>query len=162
MHFKWPRETIVYIIAACTVFACATGSTSPSGGGEDGEGGDSWGGQGPSSSASGSSSSGSSGSSGSGGVTTCDMQSADCSTCSSCSRETADGKCGSQYDDCLANSDCVAFATCFSNCPDGDTLCFSDCESFYPVGVSLFDIYATCVICTDCYVKCDGATATCN
>ncbi len=159
MNFSWPRETIVYVIAACSVFACATGSTSPSGGGgENGEGGDSWGGSGSSSSVSGSGSSGSSGSSG--GMTTCDKNSIDCSSCGSCSRTT--GLCVSQYDDCLANSDCVAFATCISECPDGDTLCYSDCESFYPVGLSLFDVYAECVVCTDCYVNCDGASSSCN
>jgi hypothetical protein len=63
-----------------------------------------------------------------------------------------------EYDDCLANTDCVEFATCIQNCTAGDTACYSDCESFYPAGIPPFDTYVSCVICTDCYVKCDGAT----
>lgn len=158
MKFISPRETIVYVIAACSVFACAKGSTDPTGGG-GGEGGDdNWGGQASSSSASGSGSSGSS--SGSGGVTKCDMSSADCSSCGACSRET--GKCVSQYADCAASTDCMDFVSCAANCADGDTLCFSDCQSFYPSGASIFDTYVECVVCTDCYVNCDGATAACN
>lgn len=145
----------LYPLFALVLFACAQGTTQPNGGG-DGEGGDSWGGPGSSSSASGSSSSGAGGAP---VATTCDMKSADCTACASCSRGTADGLCVSQYDACLADFDCVDFATCLQNCASGDTVCYSDCESFYPAGIPPFDTYVLCVACTDCYVNCDGATS---
>jgi hypothetical protein len=150
------REIIACIIAACSVYACATGSTSPGGGG-GGEGGDSWGGPatGPSSSASGSSGS----SSGSSGSTVCDMTTADCTACVTCSRESADGICVDVFNDCLNDTNCVDFASCINTCADGDTVCTTGCEDAYPTGVPIFDTYASCVICQDCFVKCDGASA---
>ena len=157
MNFIRPREIFVYVIAACTVFACATGSTNTGGGGEGGD--DSWGGPSSSSKSSSGSGGGSSSSSGSGGPTVCDSTSADCSTCITCSRTGADGLCGKPYNDCLANTDCTDFATCVANCADGDMVCTSNCESFYPTGVPIFDAYASCVICQDCYVICDGASS---
>lgn len=153
MKFIRLREVVVCVVAACSVYACATGTTSPGGDGAGGDGGEEWGG--PVGSAS-SSSSGST-SSGSSGSTVCDTNSADCTACIDCSRKTADGLCVDKYDACLANTDCTAFAQCFSGCADGDTICTSDCESFYPIGKMIFDVYASCVICQDCYVKCDGA-----
>jgi hypothetical protein len=154
------REVIACIIAACSVYACATGSTSPSGGG-GGEGGDSWGGPatGSSSSASGSSGSGSGSSGSSSGGTVCDTTSADCTACVTCSRDPADGLCASQWDACLNDFDCYDFLTCLQACPSGDTVCTGNCESVYAAGVPLFDVYASCVICQDCFVKCDGAGA---
>jgi hypothetical protein len=150
------REIIVCIMAACSVYACATGSTSPPGG-EGGEGGDGWGGptSGPSSSASGSSGS----SSGSSGSTVCDTKSTNCQDCVTCSRESADGICVDVFNDCLADQNCVDFATCISGCADGDTLCTSGCEDSYPTGVPIFDVYASCVICQDCAINCDAANA---
>lgn len=150
MNFIRPREISVYVMAACTVIACAQGTTSTGGGGAGGE--DTWG-----SPASGSSSSSSS--SGSGGPTTCDMNSVDCPECIACSRGTADGLCGKQYNDCLANMECVNFASCISECADGDTACTSTCEGLHPTGIPIFDVYASCVICQDCYGMCDGASA---
>lgn len=154
------REIIACMIAACSVYACATGSTSPGGGG-GGEGGDSWGGptSGPSSSASGSSGSGSSGSSsGLPGSTVCDTTAADCTTCVDCSRESADGICVDVFNDCVNDANCVDFASCLTTCADGDTVCTTGCEDAYPTGVPIYDTYASCVICQDCYVKCDGAS----
>jgi len=153
------REIIVCILAACTVYACATGTSSPGGGGEGGEGGDSWGGpaSGSTTSGSGSSGSGSSGSSsGSPGSTVCDLTSLDCPTCVTCSRESADGLCVDVFNDCLADMNCVDFASCINACADGDTVCTTGCEDTYPTGVPIFDTYASCVICQDCYTNCGG------
>jgi hypothetical protein len=57
----------------------------------------------------------------------------------------------------LADTNCFDFATCISNCASGDTVCTSNCESSYPTGVPIFDTYASCVICQDCYGICGGA-----
>jgi hypothetical protein len=155
------REVIVCILAACTVYACATGSTSPTGGGEGGEGGDSWGGpaNGSTTSGSGSSGSGSSGSSsGSSGSTVCDTTSTDCPSCATCSREGIDGLCVTDYNNCVNDFDCYDFLSCLASCPSGDTACTDSCEITYAAGIPLFDTYASCVICNDCYVKCDGAS----
>jgi hypothetical protein len=151
-----PIVIVAYFSAALALFACAQGTTQ-TGGGEGGEGGESWGG--PGSSSTSSSGSSSSSSSSSGGPTVCEMNSTDCMACSSCSRMTADGLCQSVFQDCLNNTECVDFAACINDCASGDTLCYSDCESFYPAGMVIFDVYASCVICQDCYVDCDGASA---
>ncbi|MDC0742679.1 hypothetical protein [Polyangium mundeleinium] len=151
----------IFVIAcsflALNVFACATGSTGGVGGG-GGEGGDDWGGPGPSSSSS-SSGSGGSGGSGGGGVpmTTCDMNSMDCSTCSACSGTTADGLCNAETQACNNSIDCGDFLTCIDGCADGDSACYTSCETAYPTGYSIFNDYASCVICNDCYVRCNGA-----
>lgn len=147
-----PVLILVHLSVALALFACAEGSTKI--GGSGGGGGDgTWGG----SSSSSSSGTGSS-SSGSGGLTVRDAKSADCSACVTCSRESADGLCTGVFQDCLDNTACVDFAGCLADCADGDTVCTSNCESYYPAGVSTFDVYASCVVCQDCYVACDGAT----
>lgn len=152
MDFIRPREIALYVIAACSVFACATGTTAPKGGGDGGD--DTWGG-----SVASSSSSNSSSSSSSGGATKCDASASDCTTCRDCSRAMPDGLCVTEYDNCNNSAECVDFATCINNCADGDTVCYDDCGSFFPSGKTTFDLYASCVICTDCFVKCDGASA---
>jgi len=150
---------------ALTVFACAKGSTGGAGG-SGGEGGDDWGGQGPgpssSSSGSGGTGGGTGGTGGTGGGgnnTVCDTTSADCSTCSTCSRETADGLCNAEFAACIDSLDCNDFLTCVQGCPDNDDVCYTSCESSYPTGAAIFNDYASCVICGDCYVRCDGANA---
>lgn len=153
MYVVRPREIIVCILAASAAFTCAEGQQ-PGGGGAGGE--DTWG---PSASSSVSSSNGSSSTSGSGGTSTCEAKSTTCSECIECSRKTADGLCTGKYDACLANSDCVNYASCVGNCMDGDAVCKSNCESFYPTGIPIYDAYVSCVICQDCYGKCDGASS---
>ncbi|MBK9258341.1 MAG: hypothetical protein IPM54_00720 [Polyangiaceae bacterium] len=147
---------VANVSAALALFACAEGSTKQGGGGGDG-GDDGW--ANAASSSSSSSGSGSSSSSGSGGPTVCDTTSADCAACVTCSRESADGLCVDVFQNCVANSACVDFAGCIADCPDGDTVCTTGCEDSYPTGVPIFDVYASCVICQDCYVKCEGAEA---
>ncbi|HVK84359.1 MAG TPA: hypothetical protein VM513_09640 [Kofleriaceae bacterium] len=87
------------------------------------------------------------------------MTTSDCSTCSACSRETANGLCSSEYAACIDSLDCGYFITCIDGCADGDTACFTSCETSYPTGESIFNDYASCVICNDCYVRCDGASS---
>lgn len=152
MHFVRPRELVVAIFAMGSMFACATGGPSgPDGSG--GQGGDDWGG-----STTTSSSSSTSSSSGSSGNSVCDTTSPTCTACTDCSRKSADGLCVDKYNDCLGNMPCFEYAKCVGTCMDGDKVCLSNCESFYPTGIPIYDAYVSCVICQDCYVKCDGAS----
>ncbi len=149
MHVIRPRELIVAMFAMSSVFACATGGPNgPDGAG--GQGGDEWGGSTASSSSSSSSSSS--------GAPVCDTISTTCSACTDCSRKSADGLCVDKYNDCLGNMPCFEYAKCVGNCMDGDKVCLSNCESFYPTGIPIYDAYVSCVLCQDCYVKCDGAS----
>ncbi|HVK71066.1 MAG TPA: latent transforming growth factor beta-binding protein, partial [Polyangium sp.] len=73
------------------------------------------------------------------------------------SRESADGLCSSEYAACVDSIDCGDFLTCANGCAEGDSACYTSCETSYPTGSSIFNDYASCVICNDCYVLCDGA-----
>jgi hypothetical protein len=137
------------------LFACARGTGRGDGDDDDdGAGGGAWGaGSGVSTSTS-TSTSGSTGS----GTSLCDGM-AVCATCAECSRNS--GACAPLWSNCSNNLDCVDYNNCVAGCADGDTLCLTDCDSFYPAGSEVFGIYADCVVCQDCYVDCEGATASC-
>lgn len=135
-----------------SLFACAKGTTGGVGGAGGGE---QWT-TGPTTTSS--SSSGAGGKGGS-GPTYCDTNSVDCTACIDCSRKTADGLCQQVYNDCLAEIDCTDYSTCLNGCAQGDTACQMACDSMHALGSQLFGIYASCVICQDCYALCDGATS---
>ena len=67
--------------------------------------------------------------------------------------------CANQYDACVNSLDCGDYDYCISLCATNDTLCYDDCSFYYPVGEQEWLTWATCVVCTDCYVDCDGASA---
>lgn len=152
MNVVRPKELIVAIFATANMLACAPGG--PSGPGAGGQGGDDSGNATASSSSSTSSSSSS-------GSPVCDTKSVTCTECTDCSRKSADGLCVTKYNNCLGNMPCVEYAKCVGTCMDGDKVCLSNCESFWPTGIPIYDAYVSCVICQDCYVKCDGANL-CN
>jgi hypothetical protein len=150
----------IYAVACSLVFslfACATGTTG-GGGGSGGE--DDWGG--PSGPASSSATGGGGGTGGGSPVTYCDINNIDCTTCVNCSRSSADGQCNGVYQDCLNNIECTDFITCLNGCPPDDATCEANCEAVYPTGTQLFNFYASCVICNDCYVLCEGAKSCTN
>lgn len=152
MVFSRPLIVAAFAGLSLSLFACARASTG-GGGGSGGE--EDWTTAGPTGSSSGTGSTGSGG----GGATFCDTKSADCTACIDCSRGTADGLCQAVYNDCLNEVDCTDYSTCLNACAQGDTLCQMNCDSVHSLGSSLFGTYASCVICQDCYVLCDGATS---
>ncbi len=157
-----PLHILFYVGTIVALVACATGTEKPTGdNGEGGEGGD-WGGGATSSSSSSGGTAGGGTGGGGGSVTpttTCDINAADCTACITCSRETADGLCNVEAQNCFNDIECTDYIACFQACADGDTACLNSCDAIYPSGLDLFNVYASCVICKDCPVNCDAATA---
>ena len=144
------RGIIVGLIVACSTSNCGEGTEQGSSGA---------GGEGQGSSGSSSASSSSSSTTSSGGMTKCDTQATSCAGCVECSRKSADGLCVTKYNNCLDSQACYAYAMCVATCIDGDAACKSLCEDHNPTGVPIYDVYVTCVVCQDCYLICDGASA---
>ena len=188
---RFPLRLLAPFALAATIFAaCAEGSTGIGGDDDEGEGGAGSGARGgaggvppgeggagaagptsvssassgPSSSvsssgspaSSSSSSIASSSSSGGGG---CD-NTGNCDLCQDCALNTP-AECGTLYDICVANPECLPLNDCFALCAPNDTICIDDCIAQYPNGYSDLSAAAECVFCGACYIDCDGASLGC-
>lgn len=148
MFFQRSILAAAFASLALSLFACAKGLTGGVGGAGGGE---EWS-TGPTTT-----SSSSSGGQGGSGATFCDTNSTTCGQCEDCSKLTADGLCQVPYNDCQNEIDCTDYITCLNGCAQGDTACQTSCDTAHSLGSQLFGIYASCVICQDCYVVCGGA-----
>jgi hypothetical protein len=69
------------------------------------------------------------------------------------------GDCAAEYHTCERMFECIDFAACHDAC--ADPACVSACADANPVWAGLYDAMFTCMICQQCSVACDGASAGC-
>jgi hypothetical protein len=76
-----------------------------------------------------------------------------------CAACAFDGPCNLEYLLCTSDFECFFYSDCISFCDPNDSICFSDCEFFYPIGALEYLSLLSCVICDACYDDCGGAQA---
>jgi hypothetical protein len=70
--------------------------------------------------------------------------------------------CKSQLNQCNMSLQCRQYGQCIAQCAQGDDACVSDCAFQFPDGSSKYDELLTCVICENCPVQCEAASAGCG
>lgn len=80
--------------------------------------------------------------------------------CTECVVCASDGACQASYEAYASHPDASPFDRCWNGCGD-DSGCMDECASSFPEVLSLYDLWATCVVCSACPNNCGAAEYGC-